>query len=233
MMKIERAKRPEAVDSAEPTQVRREDLVTLRRLTYAVMLHRGIPKIQAVRAVEDIVTANAHGTDVFAITDSGAEKVHGEARWDVGAEFWNCQGMDVNGNPPSTEQWIAHHRQESPSIDGVCLEKQVAADASGFESVDVLDLYVERGTSEMRRDQLIAAYAAIEFLMDDLLESSAPLYDSGLLSIAVEVQKEYWTDLTAPPKQDVIVRELRTRYDLSEAEAKAVERVACPIDRSK
>lgn len=232
-MGTENASNSEADVTGHVKPLRREDLVTLRRLTYALMLHRRISKMQAVRVVEDMVTANTHGTDVFAITDDGVVKLEGQSRWDVGAEFWNCQGMNVDGNPPSSEQWIAHQRVESNAIDGVGIERHVAAGASGFDSIAELDNYVEKGTSEMRKEQLISAYAAIEYLMDDLWASSAPLYDSGLLRIAVEVQKEYWGDLTAPPKQDVIVRELRTKYDLSEAEAKAVERVACPIDRSK
>jgi hypothetical protein len=210
-----------------------EDLVTLRRLTYAVMLRRQINKKEAFQAVEDITTANRHAIDVYAIKGSIVTKIVGEDRWDVGTDFWNEHGMSVDGAPSSPELWIAHERGEAQSIDGVGIQRHKAAAAAGFSSVVDLDFYVERGVSEMRKEQLIAAYAAIEYLLDDMWKSSQPLHYTGLMAIAIEVQKQYWADDTSNPKQDVTIREIREKYGLTEAKAKAVELVACPVDRTK
>lgn len=54
-----------------------------------------------------------------------------------------------------------------------------------------------------------------------------------LMKIAIEVQRDYWKNVSAPPKQEALIKELMAKYSLSEAVAKAVERVACPINRGK
>lgn len=58
-------------------------------------------------------------------------------------------------------------------------------------------------------------------------------HNTHLMKIAIEVQREYWRNPAIPPKQETLCAELIDRYQLSKAEAQAVERVACPIDRKK
>ncbi|MDR6585553.1 hypothetical protein [Herbaspirillum frisingense] len=54
-----------------------------------------------------------------------------------------------------------------------------------------------------------------------------------LMKIAIEVQRDYWQDISSPPKQEALIAELMAKYRLSEVVAKAVERVACPINRGR
>ncbi|MEQ5855437.1 hypothetical protein NFI08_06995 [Halomonas sp. EF61] len=55
----------------------------------------------------------------------------------------------------------------------------------------------------------------------------------GLLKLAMEIQEEFWNGAKKPPKQDFLVAEIMRRYGVSEIKAKAIEAVACPIDRAK
>lgn len=59
----------------------------------------------------------------------------------------------------------------------------------------------------------------------------APLHPTHLMKIAIEVQHKFWTDLQLPPKQEALIADLMEQYSLTGAEARAVERVACPISR--
>lgn len=66
----------------------------------------------------------------------------------------------------------------------------------------------------------------------DELKKSVPLHPGHLMGKAIEAQQKYWQDPEKRPKAEVIVRDLRSQYpELSEARAKAIEAVACPIER--
>lgn len=66
----------------------------------------------------------------------------------------------------------------------------------------------------------------------DELKKSVPLHPGHLMGKAIEAQHKYWQDPEKRPKAEGIVRELRSQYyELSEARAKAIEAVACPIER--
>ena len=209
------------------------------------MLHRGISQIKAVQVVEDIVNAGRFALDVFSIRGDQSERVEGEDRWEVGADFWNEQALNLNGEPPAPKYWIESERHEKAGVDWIGIERGEAAKCALFSSTDELNLFIEKGESKMRKSQLIAAYAAVDYLIeqnraltarfhnDKLSDSRRALHDTGLMKIAIEVQKKYWPDARATPKQEAIIPEIRAQYALSEAEAKAVERVACPIKRSK
>lgn len=75
----------------------------------------------------------------------------------------------------------------------------------------------------------------VEVLKEKLekLELFAPLHPGGLMGLAIKVQHEYWRDPdNARPKAEVIVKTLmHENKSLSNAKAKAVEAVACPIER--
>lgn len=64
------------------------------------------------------------------------------------------------------------------------------------------------------------------------LKKSVPLHPGHLMGKAIEAQHKYWQDPEKRPKAEGIVRDLRSRHpELSEAKAKAIEAVACPIER--
>ncbi|MGP9796691.1 hypothetical protein ACT3UJ_04930 [Halomonas sp. 86] len=64
------------------------------------------------------------------------------------------------------------------------------------------------------------------------LETSVPLHPGHLMAKAIEAQHKYWQDPEKRPKAEGIVRDLRSQHpELSEAKAKAIEAVACPIER--
>lgn len=65
-------------------------------------------------------------------------------------------------------------------------------------------------------------------------EISEPvLHNTHLMKMAIEVQKEYWPTLDSKPKQETVINEIIEKYKISKPEAQAVERVACPVDRTK
>ena len=47
------------------------------------------------------------------------------------------------------------------------------------------------------------------------------------------LQKKYWKNLDSQEKQEIIVSEIMEKYSYTKEQAKAVERVACPINRKK
>lgn len=64
------------------------------------------------------------------------------------------------------------------------------------------------------------------------LKKSVPLYSDCLMGKAIEAQHKYWRNPEERPKATTIIGELREQYpELSEAKAKAIEAVACPIER--
>ena len=71
--------------------------------------------------------------------------------------------------------------------------------------------------------------------MVEELKKSVPLHPDHLMAKAIEVQHKHWPDLDGiRPKADVIIAELRAQYpELSEFKAKAIEAVACPVDRKR
>ena len=64
------------------------------------------------------------------------------------------------------------------------------------------------------------------------------LHNTRLMKIAIETQRTYWGENWVPgdfdtaPRKTVIVDRLISEYGLSNAQAQAVEAVACPIDRN-
>jgi hypothetical protein len=62
---------------------------------------------------------------------------------------------------------------------------------------------------------------------------TAPLHYTLLMKAAIEVQRDYWTDLETQEKQEIIINEIMEKYSFTKEQAKAVERVACPVNRKK
>lgn len=222
-----------------------DNLVTLRRLTYAIMLHRGISQLQAVRAVGDILNFDSYRISIYSISTTCAEKIIGEDRWEVGANFWNAQAMTNDGKPIPIKYRIKLGFDEDREIDGIGIQHQQAMIHGKFSSSEELNIFIERGESEMRKNLLISTYEAIDYLIEENKKTSARAYNekfnasnralhaTGLMKAAIQVQKKYWEDPDSTPKQEVIISEIREEYGFTEAEAKAVERVACPKKRSK
>ncbi|MEM8329321.1 hypothetical protein Q4S08_16860, partial [Morganella morganii] len=60
--------------------------------------------------------------------------------------------------------------------------------------------------------------------------------DDDPLAIAIKLRNEEWRDYSEdsrPPSQDGLVKQIMTDYGsgMTEAQAKAIEKVACPIKR--
>ncbi|MGP9632734.1 hypothetical protein ACT3R7_06680 [Halomonas sp. AOP43-A1-21] len=83
-------------------------------------------------------------------------------------------------------------------------------------------------------DELREEVAELRSLIEEL-KRSVPLHPGGLMGKAIEVQHKYWQDPDNDrPKLEVIVSELKARNpELSDARARAIEAVACPVDRKK
>lgn len=214
-----------------------KDVVTLRRLTYALMVHQKISKAEAIRRVEELVNSENFARDAYAINDQAVEKIEGEDRWEVGCNFHNEQDITMSGEELGPEHWIERERVENPAIDGVGVNRDLTVAAGLFSSLNELDVFVEKGESEMRRELLMSAYSAIDYLIDEvrtiMTPDNAPIHFVELMKIAIEVQRTYWSEGAVVSKQATIVREIREKYGLTEAKAKAVELVACPWDRTK
>lgn len=59
-----------------------------------------------------------------------------------------------------------------------------------------------------------------------------PLYAVHLMEMAIDVQHKYWKYLENPhPSQQAIVKDLMAKHGISAARARAIEQVACPIER--
>lgn len=89
-----------------------------------------------------------------------------------------------------------------------------------------------------------STYSAIESELaaanDEIerLSKQVPPYPGGLMKIAIDVQHRYWRGYdpqtgAGRPKQEIIRLEIMEEYGLSQTEANAVERVACPFPRVK
>ncbi|MGO3003438.1 MAG: hypothetical protein ACTIIR_01490, partial [Halomonas sp.] len=83
-------------------------------------------------------------------------------------------------------------------------------------------------------DDLRKEVAELRSMVEEL-KKSVPLHPDHLMAKAIEVQHKHWPDLDGiRPKADVIIAELRAQYpELSEFKAKAIEAVACPVDRKR
>ena len=62
---------------------------------------------------------------------------------------------------------------------------------------------------------------------------NAPLHYTLLMKAAIEVQRKYWKNLDSQEKQEIIINEIMEKYSFTKEQAKAVERVACPVNRKK
>lgn len=88
--------------------------------------------------------------------------------------------------------------------------------------------------SESLKIQLGEAQKTIDDLRRIIGDQSAIApHNTHLMKIAIQAQRDYWGNPESPPKQEVLIGELMEKYSLSEPEARAVERVACPINRKK
>lgn len=92
--------------------------------------------------------------------------------------------------------------------------------------------------SEVEIDLLRQQLADAQKTIKDLREiagdgSGTALHNTHLMKIAIDVQKKYFSDPNNSQKQETLLNEIEEFYKLSAVEARAVERVACPIDRKK
>ena len=62
---------------------------------------------------------------------------------------------------------------------------------------------------------------------------NTPLHYTLLMKAAIEVQRKYWKNLDSQEKQEIIISEIMEKYSFTKEQAKAVERVACPVNRKK
>lgn len=66
----------------------------------------------------------------------------------------------------------------------------------------------------------------------DELKKVVPLHPGHLMGKAIEAQYKHWQEPDKRPKAEGIVSDLRSQYpELSEARARAIEAVACPVER--
>ncbi|MDT8895801.1 hypothetical protein RSO41_14175 [Halomonas sp. I1] len=66
------------------------------------------------------------------------------------------------------------------------------------------------------------------------LRKSVPLHPGSLMGMAIQAQHRYWGNPEeSRPKSEVIIQELRKEYGITGAQASAVDKVACPINRNK
>ena len=60
--------------------------------------------------------------------------------------------------------------------------------------------------------------------------------ENDRLALAIKARKDYWANydpnLNNAPKAEATAKELREKYNLSDNQAKAIEIVACPINRN-
>lgn len=96
----------------------------------------------------------------------------------------------------------------------------------------------DRNEAEPEAALLRAQVSEMQKTIDELRrivgnDSAAALHNTGLMRIALQVQRDYWRNPAEAPKQEILISELKEKYGLSQFEASAVERVACPIDRKK
>lgn len=95
--------------------------------------------------------------------------------------------------------------------------------------------------SQQDQDELNQELVALRQEVADLrttveeLKRSVPLHPGGNMGKAIEVQHKYWQDPDSNrPKAAVIVAEMKDKYpELSDANANAIEKVACPINRKR
>jgi hypothetical protein len=211
------------------------DTVSLRRLVGAIQIHRGLSWNKSIGAVEDILNENFRAITVYRIIESGIEKMDDESRDDAGAEVWNVLGWSVFDEKPefSVERWLSLDRFAN-FADNACILRTDAVVAAGFDSLKILDEFILKASVAMQTEWLIQANDVVDYLLDYISDDpTRPAHNTALMKIAIEVQKKYWPEQSARPKQEVVIAEIQEHYGLTEAEAKAVERVACPVTRKK
>ena len=104
------------------------------------------------------------------------------------------------------------------------IEEDQSQSQTGYSLGQIKSLREQLGEAQKRIDDL-------RRITGDL--SAVAPHNVHLMRIAIQVQSDYWADLNAQPKQETLVAELIKKYGLTKAEAQAVERVACPINRRK
>lgn len=137
--------------------------------------------------------------------------------------------------------WLLEHQ----SVIDWCKRAGYEWPLSGFmrpaQTEDVVAVTSTQHVSQQDQDKLKRELVALRQEVADLrstvedLKRSVPLHPVRHMAKAIEVQHKYWQDPNDNrPKSAVIVAEMRAQYpELSDANAKAIEQVACPIDRNK
>lgn len=110
----------------------------------------------------------------------------------------------------------------------------IGADKKGSREDHILE--IERLKKEIEeKDKRI-------FELQSVLESkNYPIFlnkfmENDRLALAIKARKDYWANydpnLNNAPKAEATAKELREKYNLSDNQAKAIEIVACPINRN-
>jgi hypothetical protein len=176
---------------------------------------------------------DAYAKEILALDPNFDSDVrNGKRRWSateidtsekISQEIWRewCKSVDLT--------WPIPERSRN-SITVSSTDAELIAKWRRTES-DLIDASEQ---IKILKTQLREAQGAVDDLRRTVgsKDAIAP-HNTHLMKIAIEVQRNYWKDLSTPPKQETLCKELIQLYKLSKAEAQAVERVACPIDRKK
>lgn len=104
------------------------------------------------------------------------------------------------------------------------------------ESVPELNQEIERLKSELEeKDKKITELQTALDKMDYPIQLNK-FMENDRLALAIQARKDYWANyapnLNNAPKAEATAKELREKYNLSDNQAKAIEIVACPINRN-
>jgi hypothetical protein len=123
-------------------------------------------------------------------------------------------------------EWpLSHFMQPALTDNEQTAEPEHSTQAPAYQNQDEL---------KHELDDLRKEVAELRSTVEEL-KKSVPLHPGHLMAKAIQVQHKHWTDLEGiRPKADVIIAELRAEYpELSEFKAKAIEAVACPVNRKR
>lgn len=178
------------------------------------------------------------------LIDSYVEQIIGldpdfEFKRNTGKRIWSATeiGTDEKISQAIWRQWC-----KSIGVEWPIPEKPNGLPPEPATDAELLAKWRRAGTALAEADKQIEVLQAqlrdAQNTIDDLRrmagdkDAIAP-HNTRLMKIALQVQRDYWKDLDARPKQDTICADLIEKHGLTNIQAQSIERVACPIERSK